>query len=98
MADIAAGDPLTSSLVGSLPPIPEGWWSVPIALPLGVPPGSTVRLSLIDGTSVHGIVSRAATEDEFGIERAGAVAVSETDVDRVAASSATGSIVVLVAP
>ena len=98
VADIAAGDPLTSSVIGSLPPVPEGWWSVPVALPLGVPPGSKVRLSLIDGTTAHGIVSRAATEDEFGIERAGAVAVSESDVDRVAASSAAGSIVVLVAP
>ena len=33
LVDIAAGDPITTSVAGSPPAIPGAWWSVPVMLP-----------------------------------------------------------------
>ncbi|MDJ0792382.1 MAG: SAF domain-containing protein [Acidimicrobiia bacterium] len=98
LTDIRAGDPLTPSVAGSSPPIPEGWWSVPLDLPLGIAEGAIVRLVMQDGTSVDGIVTIAANEDQFGVTRAGAVAVPEEVADAVAVSAGADALTVLVAP
>ena len=98
LTDVRAGDPLTRSVAGPSRPIPDGWWSVPLDLPLGIAEGAIVRLVLQDGTSVEGIVTIAAAEDQFGVARVGAVAVPEGAADAVAVSAGAGALTVLVAP
>lgn len=98
LTDIGRGDPLTASVAGGRPPIPDGWWSIPVDLPPGVPAGSPVRLTVSDGSSVNGMISIAASTDQFGIAVPGTVAVPESAVDGVAAAAATGALLVLVAP
>lgn len=98
LVDIREGDPLTSSVAGTGPQIPQGWWSVPVALPPGVPAGSAVRLTTTEGLSVDGIIAIAASSDQFGIAIPGAVAVPERAVDVVASSAASGGLLVVVAP
>jgi len=98
LVDIQRGAPLTASIAGVRPPIPAGWWSVPADLPPGVPAGSVVRLTTSDGSSVDGVISVAASTDQFGISVPGAVAVSEAAVDAVASAAASGSLLVVVAP
>lgn len=98
LADIRQGDPLTSSVAGTGPPIPEGWWSVPADLPPGVPAGSAVRLTTSDGSSVDGVIAIAASTDQFGIAVPGTVAVPEYAVDVVAGASASGGLLIVVAP
>jgi len=95
---IVKGDPLTASVAGGRPPIPDGWWSVPADLPPGAPAGSPVRLTLPDGSSVQGVISIAASTDQFGIAVPGTIAVPESLIDEVAAAAATGALLVLVAP
>ncbi|MGI9643165.1 MAG: SAF domain-containing protein [Acidimicrobiia bacterium] len=98
LVDIREGDPLTSSVAGSGSTIPQGWWSVPVDLPPGVPVGSAVRLTTDDGSSVDGVIAIAASSDQFGIAVPGAVAVPEQAVDMVAVAAASGSLLVVVAP
>ncbi len=95
---IAAGDPIIRSVVQPGSPIPANWWSVPVNLPAGVPVGSRVRLTSADGLSVDGIVSIAATSDQFGLTSPGAVAVPEGDVSHVSIASATDSLIVVIGP
>ncbi|MGI9666417.1 MAG: SAF domain-containing protein [Acidimicrobiia bacterium] len=98
LAAIAPGDPLTRSVVGSGSSVPDDWWSVPVTLPLGLARGTKVKLSLLDGSSVTGVVAMPASDDEFGIKRAGFVAVAESDAGRVALAAANDAILVLIAP
>jgi hypothetical protein len=96
--DIAQGDPISRSVAGDGTSVPSDWWSVPLDLPPGIPVGSGVRLTLIDGSSVDGVVSLAATEDQFGMSRPGAVAVPESAVETVAVAAASDALLVVVAP
>lgn len=98
LTSIGSGDPLTRSVAGPEPSIPEGWWSVPADLPPGVPTGSAVRMTLADGTSAAGVVAVAATTDQFGLSAPGAVAVPEDVVDAVATAAASGTLLIVVAP
>ncbi|MGI9529885.1 MAG: SAF domain-containing protein [Acidimicrobiia bacterium] len=98
LADIREGDPLTASVAGAGPEIPNGWWSVPVDLPPGMPSGSAVRLTTTDGSSVDGVIAIAASSDQFGMAVPGVVAVPEQAVEIVAAAAATGSLLVVVAP
>lgn len=95
---IQEGDPLTPSVVGAMDSVPEGWWSVPVRIPLGVAPGATVRLVFFDGSSVDGIVATSSSDDGFGSERAGAVSVPSAVASDVALAAAAGSLVVMIAP
>lgn len=98
LVDIREGDPLTSSVAGTGPQIPDGWWSVPVDLPPGVPAGSAVRLTTPEGFSFDGVIAIAASADQFGIAVPGAVAVPEQAVDVVASAAASGGLLVVVAP
>jgi hypothetical protein len=95
---IQQGDPLTPSVVGAADSVPEGWWSVPVRIPLGVPTGVTVRLVFFDGSSVDGVVVTSSSQDGFGSERAGAVSVPGAVASDVALAAATDSLVVMIAP
>lgn len=98
LTDIARGDPITRSMTTAGSVIPPDWWSVPMNLPSGITVGSTVRLTMLDGHSVDGIVSLAPAEDAFGLTTSGAVAVPEDAVGDVTVAVATDSVVVVVAP
>jgi hypothetical protein len=95
---IAAGDPIIRSVVQPGSPIPADWWSVPVNLPDGVSVGSRVWLTSAEGLSVNGIVSMAASSDQFGLTSTGAVAVPEADASRVSIAAATDSLIVLIGP
>ena len=98
LVDIAAGDPITTSVAGSPPAIPGTWWSVPVMLPASVAHGTPVRLSLADGRSIRGIVDTPGSEDPFGLDQPGSVAVPEEVADAVARDAGDGSLVVLLPP
>ena len=95
---IHAGDPITAAAVTTDRPPPDDWWAVPMPLPVGVESGSRVRLILPAGSPVDGVVTTEASEDAFGLDRVGAVAVSAEHADAVAQAVATGSIMVLLRP
>ncbi len=95
--DIRPGDPITPSVVTGADVVPDGWWAVPVDLPAGVPEGAPVRLLLPSGRMVDGVVAASADEDVFA-GPSGAVAVPDADVDDVARSAVTGSVLVLVSP
>lgn len=98
LVDIEAGDPITRSVAGTPPTMPEGWWAVPMRLPANVIAGTEVRLVLVDGTSIDAVVSSQAVADEFGGESVGAVAVPEDVADLVAVASAADAVAVLARP
>ena len=95
---IAAGDPLSPTVVTSAARVPDGWWSVPISLPHGVSVGTAVKLTFLDGEVVDGVVSLAPTEDSFGLDVTGAVAVPETAAAATALAVATDTVLVVIAP
>jgi len=96
---IPRGTPLTDALVTTAPAIPPGWWSVPVALSSDLTEGTSVRLVLTDdGRTVPGMIAAAAVPDELGGPAVGLVAVPEEAAADVAAASARGTVVVLVAP
>lgn len=95
-APVAVGEPLLPTHLDAAPPIPDGWWSVPLDLPSSVVAGSGVRVAITspgseDASLIQGIVVRAG--DASG--RGGAVAVPEQDAGRVATASAGGRALVL---
>jgi hypothetical protein len=95
---IQAGDPLTPSVVGAGNAVPNGWWSVPVRLPQGVPSGSLVRLVFLDGSLTDGIVVTPASQDGFGSDRAGVVSVPGAVAHDVALAAAADSLVVMISP
>lgn len=95
-APVAVGEPLLPSHLEATPPIPDGWWSVPLDLPASAVAGTAVRVAITspgaeDATLIPGIVIRAG--DSSG--RGGAVAVPELEAGRVASASAGGRTLVL---
>lgn len=97
-APINAGDPITTSVAGAFPAIPDGWWAVPVDLPIGVPIGSKVRLIIEGGVAYEGLVVAESTDDGFGIPTMGSVALPAATVDAVAQAAAEGRVAVAVAP
>ena len=95
---IVAGDPVTRSMTTTTPPLPEGWWSVPIDLPQGIPPGASIRVILPDGRAVTGIVTQPSSNDGFGVPSPGAVGFPQSLADTVAQLASIGDLVVLVEP
>lgn len=98
LTSIRQGDPLTSSVVASQSPIPPGWWSVAVPIPLGLEVGARVRLVIADSASVEGIVAAPASEDRFGVQSLGSVAVPPGHADAVASAASSNAVTVLVAP
>jgi hypothetical protein len=96
--DIEAGDPVTRSMTTTSPPLPQGWWSVPIDLPQGIPPGASIRVIFPDGRAATGIVTQPATDDGYGISSQGTVGFPQSMADTVAQLAAAGDLVVLVEP
>ncbi len=96
---IERGDPIVASVVSRDRPVPQGWWSVPVALGPGATKGDPVRLVLVDGDRiVPGIVIETGAPDVLTAASVGSVAVPEADATDVAVAAAEGRLVVLVAP
>lgn len=96
--DIDAGDPLTGSVLSHTTPLPEGWWSIPIDIPNGIPIGAAIRVVLPDGSAATGVVTQPASNDGFGVPSPGTVGFPQAIADIVAQLASTGSLVILVEP
>ena len=96
MVDIVRGTPITESVVSRASPLPPGWWSIPIDLPVGTAPGLAVRVVTLDGRGITGVVVQPAVRDSFGSVEPGVVGFPPEFADVVARLSANGDLVVLV--
>lgn len=97
--DLAAGEALAPSSVSTHRPVPEDWWAVPASLPPGSAIGDRVRLVVIEPpASFDGIIAAPSSEDSFGFDATGLVAVHPSDAVAAAAAAANGTLLVLVAP
>lgn len=95
---IAAGEPLTPSLVAHESPIPASWWSVELPLPSGTAPGTLARVVLVDPpAAIDGIVASVLEPGPFGGTVSGLVAVPPEHADAIARAAAAGSVRVLTA-
>jgi hypothetical protein len=97
-ADINVGEPLIRSVLSSTPQLPDGWWSIPIDIPNGIPAGAAIRVVLPDGNAATGVVTQPATSDGYGVPSPGAVGFPQSIADTVAQLASTGDLVVLVEP
>ena len=97
-AAIDAGDPLTRSVLSQTPKLPDGWWSIPIDIPNGLPVGAAIRVVLPDGSAASGIVTHPASSDGFGVPTPGSVGFPESIADTVARVASAGDVVILVEP
>ena len=96
---IAAGEPILASALDATGSIPDGWWSVPVALPSAAVAGSRVRLIATDTmVESEGIVVAVGSADLLSVAEAGLVAVPPDHATAMAAASVAGSLIVLVAP
>ena len=97
--DIPVGEPITGSALGSGPTIPEGWWSVPVALPAAAAPGAHVRLVVTDPPlEVDGVVVAPSATELLGTVDAGLVAVPSDATRAIALAAMAGSLLVLLQP
>jgi hypothetical protein len=94
--DIDAGTPITESVLSRIAPLPVGWWSVPVDIPVGTAPGLAVRVVLPDGRGIAGVVIQPAVRDAFGSLEPGVVGFPPEVADDVARLAAGGELVVLV--
>ena len=97
-ADIDAGDPLTRSVLSQTSQLPEGWWSIPIDIPYGIPVGAAIRVVLPDGSAATGVVTQPASNDGFGVPSPGTVGFPAAVADTVAQLVSVGDVVILVEP
>ncbi|MEN8235229.1 MAG: SAF domain-containing protein [Actinomycetota bacterium] len=97
--DISAGEPIVPSAVSGETLIPDGWWSVSVALPASALPGARVRLI---GTEipfdVDGVVVSGGTNDLLSFSESGTVAVPPEIAAEVAVAARDGTLIVLIAP
>ena len=92
--DVGAGHPLLPGLRKELP-IPAGWWSIPVPLPVAATPGTRLRLlDGITGEMVDGILTVAGTDD--GFETVAMVAFSPDDAPRAAQTVTSDAFVVMI--
>jgi hypothetical protein len=99
VAPIRTGDPiLASDLVGEGIGVPEGWWSLEIAIPRGARNGDAARIVLLDRDEVaEGVVVEESSEDPLG-SGMGLVAVEPGQAAEVARAAGEGRAVVMIAP
>jgi len=95
---IIAGDPLVASMLLASSAVPLNSWAVPVPLPIGAVPGTSVNLVFSDGTDVPGVIIQPATEDSLGFISEGLVAVEDIAANAVALAAANGDLVVLIRP
>lgn len=101
VVDIAAGDPLVSSLVGTRM-VPDGWLVVAAPLPPGSSPGSEATVVLLPATpggeiaSVPAVVTATTSSDPFGGD-SGTIAVPPSRLPEVVAATTEDRAVVAVA-
>lgn len=95
---IAAGEPILPSAVDADQGIPQGWWAVPVALPMAAAVGAQVRLITDSGVQSEGIVVAVGSSDLLSIAEAGLVAVPPDHAASVAMAAMDGTLIVLVAP
>lgn len=97
LTDIAPGEPILASAVGDLgETVPEGWWSIEIALPAGAAPGNKAEVVLLDsGATVPAVVVTGTTDDPLG-SGLGSVAVSGDRAAEVAAGVVNGRVAVMI--
>ena len=97
--DVAAGEPIVSSAIGGTSPVPEGWWSVPVALPATAPPGARARLvATTPPVETDGIVISAPGNDLLSYSEMGMVAVPPGAATAVAIAAREGTLIVLLEP
>jgi hypothetical protein len=98
--DLAAGDPITASVLEAPAAAPEGWWAVPIALGPHARPGDEVMLVTIDPPlTIPGVVLEAQAGDGYSLDfRPAVVAVPGESAPLVAAAAGEGRIVAVVRP
>jgi len=94
--DLAAGEPIVPSAVTRTSIIPEGWWSVPVTLPVTAPPGTRARLVGTDPVfETDGIVVSTPGEDLLSFSETGMVAVPPDNAAAVATAARDGMLIVL---
>lgn len=94
-SNVANGDPLLPSMLTEAT-APDGWWSVPVPLPIAVAPGTRLRVRYgPSGDIAEGVVVGAL--DHAGFEVIGTVAFPEEDAAMVAAATADDALVVMIA-
>ena len=97
--DLLTGEPISPSDVASETAIPNGWWSVPMALPAAALPGRPVRLVLLDRhETVDGVVVAPGRPDPLSLSDAGLVAVPGGSAAAVASAALAGTVAVLLQP
>jgi hypothetical protein len=98
LTDIASGEPILASSVGDRDAnVPDGWWTVEIALPATARPGDRAQMVLLDsGSVVPAVVVGGVAEDPLG-SSLGSVAVSGEHAADVAAAAANGRVAVMIA-
>jgi len=95
--DIEPGAPLVAGTIRTGTALPEGWWAVPVNLPLDVAVWSRVRLLASQPpVDVEGVITRASSESAFSVASPGMVAVPADMAPRVAEASRSGTLTVLV--
>ena len=98
--DLAAGDPVTASVLTAPATAPEGWWAVPISLGRHARPGDEVMLVTIDPPlTIPGVVIEGEAGDAYSLDfRPAVVAVPGESAPLVAAAAGEGRIVAVVRP
>ena len=98
LTEIAAGEPILASSVGDREEkIPDGWWTIEMALPGGAAPGDRAQVVLLDtGSVVPAVVVTGGTDDPLG-SGVGSVAVSGEHAAEVAAATVNGRVAVMIA-
>jgi hypothetical protein len=99
LAPIRSGDPVLASDVGEGGGgVPDGWWSLEIALPRSAHNGDAARIVILDSDEVAaGVVVEEADEDPLG-SGMGLVAVEPGQAAEVARAVGEGRAVVMIAP
>jgi len=98
--DLAAGDPLTPSVLGSPVVAPAGWWAVPLAIGRHADAGDEVMLVTIDpALTIPGIVVEPESGDAYSLDfRPAVVAVPGDVAPLVAAAAGEGRLITVVEP
>ena len=96
---VRSGDPVLASGLDQEPQrVPDGWWSLEIALPRGARNGDAARIVLLDGDTVAaGVVVEETGEDPLD-PGLGLVAVEPNQAAEVARAVGEGRAVVMIAP
>lgn len=98
-SSVRSGDPvLASGLDEEAQRVPDGWWSLEVALPSGAHRGDSARIVLLDSDTVAaGVVVEDTGEDPLG-SGLGLVAVDPDQAAEVARAVGEGRAVVMIAP